>query len=282
MRKAENRYIVQAWSYGTTIFESYRYAPDPASESIRHSHEEYQFCLSLDFPGGYRYRGERHAVPVGSLSVIHPGEAHSSRDPYDRETPAAYRLLYAGPSVLREAASGISGRDRGLPTFPDPVFVDEDLARDFLCLHLASEGAASRLEQDSRLLGVLGRFVVRRAGVRVLPDPPLRERRAVRLAREYLEDNFAENVPLAALAKVVNLSPYHLARVFCKEVGIPPHAYQTQARVRHARDLLLRGWPVARVAQQTGFADQSHLARHFKRLVGVPPGSYARNSKNVR
>jgi AraC-like DNA-binding protein len=46
--------------------------------------------------------------------------------------------------------------------------------------------------------------------------------------------------------------------------------------------LLLRGWPLARVAQQTGFAVQSHLARHFKRLVGVPPGSYARNSKNVR
>ncbi len=104
----------------------------------------------------------------------------------------------------------------------------------------------------------------------------------MRLAREYLEDNFAENVPLAALAKVVNLSPFHLARVFGKEVGIPLHAYQAQARVRHARDLLLRGWPVARVAQQTGFADQSHLARHFKRLVGVPPGSYARNSKNVR
>ncbi len=92
--------------------------------------------------------------PWAASASSNPGEAHSSWDPYDRETPAAYRLLYAGPSVLREAASGISGRDRGLPTFPDPVFVDEDLARDFLCLHLASEGAASRLEQDSRLLGV--------------------------------------------------------------------------------------------------------------------------------
>ncbi len=51
VRKVENQHIVQVWSYGATIFESYRYAPGPASESIRHSHEEYQFCLSLDFPG---------------------------------------------------------------------------------------------------------------------------------------------------------------------------------------------------------------------------------------
>jgi NAD(P)-dependent dehydrogenase (short-subunit alcohol dehydrogenase family) len=69
-RKAEDRYIVQAWSYGTTIFESYRYAPGPASESIQHSHEEYQFCLSLDFPGEYRYRAPRGTdVPVNNAGV---------------------------------------------------------------------------------------------------------------------------------------------------------------------------------------------------------------------
>jgi AraC-like DNA-binding protein len=277
MRGSEGRtHFVEAWSRGATVFESYRYAPGPASEAARHSHEEYQLCLSLDFPGEYRYRGERHAVPVGSLSVIHPGEVHSSRDPHDRETPATYRLLYVGPSVMREVASELTERARGLPSFPDPVFSDGDLAREFLSLHLASEGPTTRLEEDARLLDLLARLVTRRADVRSLPDPPGRERRAVRLAKEYLEDNFAANVPLEHLARVVGLSPFHLARVFGREIGLPPHAYQTQARVRRARDLLLDGWPVARVAHETGFADQSHLSRHFKRLVGVPPGSYAR------
>lgn len=273
----EGGHAIRAWSHGETVFESYRYAPGPASESAKQSHEEYQVCLSLDFPGEYRYRGGRHAVPIGSLSVIHPGEAHSSQDPHDRETAATYRLLYVRPSAMQEAASAaVAGRYRGLPTFPEPVFLDMILARDFLDLHIASEASASRLEQDSRLLGVLTRFVSRRADARATLAPPGRERRAVRLAREYLEDNLTESVSLECLARVANLSPFHLARVFGEEVGIPPHAYQTQARVRRARDLLLRGLPVARVAQETGFADQSHLTRHFKRLIGVPPGSYAR------
>jgi len=102
------------------------------------------------------------------------------------------------------------------------------------------------------------------------------------LTREYLEDNLGRGVPLEELARLANLSPFHLSRVFRDEVGLPPHAYQTQARLGRARSLLLRGWSAARVAQETGFADQSHLSRRFKRLVGVTPGRYAQESKNVQ
>ena len=284
----EKQLTISAWAHGeNVVLESYRYAPGPAARDDKHSHEGYQFCLSLDFPGEYSYRGERHSVPVGSLSVIHPGEVHSSRDPHDRDTTANYRLMYAEPETLSRAASEVAGCDLGLPFFPDPILSDGDLAADFLGLHLALNGGASRLEEDSRLLDLLARLIRRRAEVRPSLGRTGKERRAVGLAREYLEDNRAKNVSLEELASLAHLSPYHLARVFKEEVGLPPHAYQTQARVRRAKDLLLRGWPVSRVAREAGFFDQSHFARHFKRLVGVSPGSYVRNdplpenSKNV-
>ena len=105
----------------------------------------------------------------------------------------------------------------------------------------------------------------------------------MRVAREYLEENLGRSVTLEELAHRANLGPFHLARVFRDEVGMPPHAYQMQARLGRARSLLLQGWPVARVARETGFADQSHLTRRFKRLVGVPPSRYGhQNSKNVQ
>jgi transcriptional regulator GlxA family with amidase domain len=61
-------------------------------------------------------------------------------------------------------------------------------------------------------------------------------------------------------------------------VGITPHAYQTQVRVRHAKSLLCAGLPIATVAAQTGFYDQAHLTRHFKGIVGLPPGRYVRDA----
>jgi len=278
----ETGYGGEAWLRGGLVLEKYRYRPGPAQELPKHSHVEYQICLSLDFPGVYGYRGASHAVPVGSLSVVHPGEVHSARDPVERRTPSSFRMMYAEPGMLARAATEVTGRKEAEPFFRDPIVQDKSLARDFLRLHVALEGAAPALEQDVLLLCVLTRLVERHAGVRPSPGPAREHHRAVKLAREYLEENLGRSISLAELAGVTNLSPFHLARVFRKEVGMPPHAYQAQRRVGRARGLLLRGWPAAKVAQETGFADQSHLIRHFKRLVGVTPGRYAQQSKNVQ
>jgi AraC-like DNA-binding protein len=43
----------------------------------------------------------------------------------------------------------------------------------------------------------------------------------VNLVREYLHDNYAENVSLEDLARRANLSPYRLNRIFSREVGLP-------------------------------------------------------------
>ncbi len=248
---------------------------------MKHSHEEYQIGLSLDATSGYRYRGYFHGVPVGALSVIHTGETHRSREFVEFRATATYRMLYVSPVLFAEAATEAAGRDRGEPFFPEVVVLDRDLARRFLESCLALEEPASGLEKDSLLLSVLATFARRHANGRASPRKVGKERRAVKLAREYLEDNFRENVSLEDLSRLANLSPYHFSRVFGEEVGMPPHAYQIQARMGRARDLLLRGWSPARVAQETGFFDQSHFARHFKRRVGVSPGAYAINSKNV-
>jgi transcriptional regulator GlxA family with amidase domain len=70
------------------------------------------------------------------------------------------------------------------------------------------------------------------------PRPPGRERRAVRLSKEYLQEHAADNVALQALARFAGLSAFHLCRVFREAVGMTPHAYQTQVRVRRAKCLL--------------------------------------------
>src|SRR6202008_1114252 len=69
---------------------------------------------------------------------------------------------------------------------------------------------------------------------------------------------------------------YALVRAFSKEVGMPPHAYQTYVRVLRARELIALGRRLSSVALDVGFTDQSHLSRNFKRGLGVTPGRYAR------
>ena len=100
------------------------------------------------------------------------------------------------------------------------------------------------------------------------------EHPAIKHTKEYLQAHYAEEVPLQELAVAVNMSPFHLARIFRQTVGLPPHAYQMQLRLAHARTLLAQGYDVSYVAHETGFFDQSHFSQQFRRHFLMTPGSY--------
>lgn len=282
MSSGEQQHAVRAWCLRDTLLEFYRYAPGPAEAPPKHSHEEYQFGLSLDSPGQYDYRGYKHPVPVGRLSAIQSGEPHRTRSA-DFSRTATYRMLYVKPDSMRRIAEEVTGRPRMEPFFPEVAIKDRELTGAFLELCRVLETSASGLERDARLLSTLTLFVERCAGLRPGSDTDSRERRAVKLVREYLEDNLAKNVRLEELSRVANLSPYYLNRVFSQEVGVPPHRYQLQIRLDRAKVLLVRGASIDQVVDETGFADHSHLTRHFKRQFQVPPSRYlVQNRKNVQ
>lgn len=79
---------------------------------------------------------------------------------------------------------------------------------------------------------------------------------------------------LAELAELSGVSRFQLLRGFAREVGITPHAYLVQRRVRLARQLLAKGQTPVQAAMQAGFADQSHMTRSFVRQIGVTPSRY--------
>jgi AraC-like DNA-binding protein len=110
-------------------------------------------------------------------------------------------------------------------------------------------------------------------------DRPKRGRYAVRRVRERIDDDPAQEPSLALLAAMVHMSPYHLAHVFSREIGLPIHIYAETARIRRAKQLLKRGHPIADVSTQLGYADQSHFTRRYKQFEGVTPGRYQKSAR---
>ena len=269
------RDAVIAWRADGLLLERYVYAPGPAGVTSRHSHGEYQFCLSFRTAGSYHYRGARHLVPPGSLSVLHPGEMHSAQDLAARTEEAHFWMMYVAPERMQAIARGADRRASEPPFVATPVFVNRQLFSSFFRLHEALHAGASALEQEARVQSTLSSFLARSGAIGpAAPARAGREPTAVRRAREYLDAHFAENTSLSQLAAVSGLSPHRLNRVFSQTVGLPPHAYQTQLRIERAKALLVGRVPIIEVATRTGFFDQSHLTAHFKRHVGVTPGRY--------
>src|SRR5262245_17987445 len=92
----------------------------------------------------------------------------------------------------------------------------------------------SRLRRESYLIEALA--WLRRHHSERLHDAEIgREAIPVRRTREFLHANLADDVSSGALARISGLSPYHLIRVFSREVGLTPHAYQLSIRIGRAK-----------------------------------------------
>jgi hypothetical protein len=74
-----------------------------------------------------------------------------------------------------------------------------------------------------------------------------------------------------SLPQPFDATPYHLLRSFKKIVGLPLHAFMLNARIERAKQLLLYRVPLAAVAAETGFADQSHFHKAFRLILAAPP-----------
>jgi AraC-like DNA-binding protein len=248
----------------------------------RHTHEGYAIGVIEAGVEEFTYQGAAHSAPAGSVVVIHPGEVHTG----NAGTPAGwtYRMLYPEVTLVQKATSELVGqRQMQLPYFPNPVIQDRQLAAQLRQLHIAMENSTSPLERESRFLWTLAQMVMRYADERPYLAPVGQEHSVVQRIQDYLRANYADTISLEQLAYIANLKPLRLLRVFRKEVGLPPHAYLVQVRVTRAKVLLGMAVPIAQVAADTGFTDQSHLTRHFKRLVGVTPRQYALGCcKNVQ
>lgn len=238
-----------------------------------HTHEGYVIGVIEQGAEQFMYRRGRHVAGAGSIVFINPGEVHTGSSA--TEEGWTYRTLYPAAELLQRAVSDIVGRERDLPFFAEPVVYDPELMAGVALTHRVLEGQASALERESRLLWTLARLIVRYADDHPQVREPLKEHGGVQRVRAYLDEHYAENVSLEQLAALAQLSPFHLLRSFRRQMNLPPHAYQIQARIRRAKQLLRAGVSCVDTALAVGFADQSHFTKHFKRIVGAPPGLYS-------
>ncbi|MFI5908970.1 helix-turn-helix domain-containing protein [Dactylosporangium sp. NPDC051541] len=248
---------------------------------VRHSHATYAIGVVTCGEEQFHYRGALRRAGVGSLAILEPGEPHDGMGV--RPEGWAYRVLYPSESLLFE---GHPERAH----FREPVVTDPRSVHLIRAAHVELTSGVDPLAAQSRLAwafaAVIQRHGERRSegrggGERGLKAADAAALRKVDAIRDRLLANLRCAPSLRELAAGVELSPYHMLRVFREATGFPPHAWLVLERVCHARHLLAAGRSPADVAGVVGFADQAHLTRWFKRVTGVTPGAF-RNSVQDR
>lgn len=238
-----------------------------------HRHDTYALGITLAGVQAFAYRGSRHCSLRGNVIVLHPDELHDGGA--GSEQPLHYRMLYVEPALVRQALGG-----GPLPFVRDPVLAGTAL-REVLAPALARfDAPADELQWDD-LLGRIARELARHARTRRRRGPRL-DGRAGQLAREYLAEHRDRPVRIDELRALTGLDRFELSRQFRALFGTSPYRFHLMRRLELARVLVARGLPLAQVAAETGFADQSHLTRHFRNAFGMPPGRWMAMSRDWR
>jgi AraC family transcriptional regulator len=95
-----------------------------------------------------------------------------------------------------------------------------------------------------------------------------------------LRERFSKPPSLTELGEMVHVHPVHVARTFRKRLRCSVGDYVRMLRVEAAcRQLRQTDLPLAEIAADAGFADQSHLSRTLKRYMGISPMSLRRTSR---
>jgi AraC family transcriptional regulator len=90
--------------------------------------------------------------------------------------------------------------------------------------------------------------------------------------KDRLHAEFCERLRMRDLAREAGVHPVHLARAFRKFEKRTPGEYQQHLQIRAACELLGKPeWPLADIAAECGFADQSHFTRTFRRMAATTP-----------
>lgn len=121
-----------------------------------------------------------------------------------------------------------------------------------LTLHLLKNYSTAHLKQENTHGGLSG-YKLRRV-------------------QEFINANLEEDLSLAEIAEVADLSQFHFARAFRTSTGLTPQQYLMRQRIERAKQLLAKDdTPIIEISLQTGFKNQSHFTTLFRKYTKYTP-----------
>lgn len=237
----------------------------PGITIARHDHEAASICVVM--AGSYQEGFGRHSrrVQAGSV-IVHPAGEHHD----EQHDPVQVRLL-----TIELSAALIEGLGREGRVVSEAWHRVDYSAATLGCglrRELGGGDATSALAVESivmEMLALLGSH--RAADARGCAWPAL--------VRDRLEERSA-TPGLNELAELAGVHPVYLARAFRRRFGCSIGTYARRLQVGRAA-LMLEDpdVPLAAVASDAGFADQSHMTRLVREHTGLTPGAWRRRAE---
>lgn len=224
-----------------------------------HAHAHDQLCVVLEGCYEEDCDARAYALRAGSVLWRRAGKMHANVIGADDVKVVLVDIV---PERSQRLCSYLA---RPAAYFAPGAF--EDLRRELISeLHRSDQ--ASRIAIEG-LVCLLAARTGRRC---TLPKSAMPEwlSRSVELIRS----EYSCRISLAQVAAAAGVHPVTVAVAFRRHFGKSVGDYVADLRTAHARQELENTHrPIAEIAQEAGFYDESHMGRVFRRRFGISPGA---------
>ena len=250
----------------------------PAFAIPQHSHSQHTLIIGLDnaLNAEWSIDGQFRDLQYnqGDVFIVPAGASH--RAYWKQESEGI--LLSIEPKSIIDAAIDSVNSDR-LEIVPHFATSDSRLSQiaQWLLLELHQQQIGSRLYVES-LITMLEVHLLRTYSVfkPIIPDyKGGLARYKLDRAIAFINENLSRDFKLKDLATVVEMSPYHFARMFKQSTGLTPHQYLVKQRINKAKELLRQTEiAIADIGYTVGYKNPSHFAKVFRQQTKVSPTDY--------
>lgn len=113
-----------------------------------------------------------------------------------------------------------------------------------------------------------------------MPDLSSQEYEQLSTAIKYAESHMTNTLTVKQISQVASMSPYQLDRRIQRVFGLTTGQWLLKLRIERAeRQLFETDLPIATIALNSGYSDQSTFTRQFHRTTGISPANYRSSKK---
>ncbi len=216
--------------------------------------------------------GKKYSIHPNEIIIINPGETHTGTSHknelliYQAIYPTIHSLKYFHKILNKNFGQNIN--------FNKTHVVDQKLVLKLKTLIYSAKNSNNKLLNESNSVDFFEYLIINYSTCSVNQSKKCLNKKRIKIAEDYIRDNYNKNFTLQELSRASTISPYHLIREFKKEKGQTPFEYLRNYKIEKAKSLLRNKSQLIDAVYETGFYDQSHFIKQFKTITGMTPKAY--------
>lgn len=236
------------------------------------AHPNYVLHYILEGKGEYRINNHVYSLRAGQGFLMRPNIMSSYKS--DHTTPWKYLWIGFDGSYAKELLAQLGFSSRTLTFSANCGDALLEIVNQMLACE--SEGISYHLYLQTQLYHFFS-CLSQDLSVESNKLHDGQQNYYIRMAEEFVQKNYAQNIHVQDIADYVGICRSHLTALFQRNLQMSPSEYVTHFRLTRAHEQLgISNFPIGKIAEICGYQDPLVFSRAFKKMTGMTPTQYRR------